>query len=66
MDGLACSTEIRKIEKREGRARMPILALTAFHLSEFAMKCAEAGMDDFISKPTSIRELKEKLTKWIQ
>jgi len=64
MDGLACSKEIREMERIEGKPRIPILALTAFDYSDYTTKCAEAGMDDFISKPTTMHELKEKIEKW--
>jgi PAS domain S-box-containing protein len=39
----------------------PILAMTAHAFKEEEVRCKEAGMNDFISKPIKIDELKHKL-----
>ncbi|HXB40956.1 MAG TPA: response regulator [Bacteroidia bacterium] len=41
--------------------KTPILAMTAHAFSEEKTKCKKAGMDEFISKPIRINELKQKL-----
>jgi PAS domain S-box-containing protein len=41
--------------------KTPILAMTAHAFSEEKTKCKKAGMDEFISKPIRIDELKQKL-----
>jgi two-component system sensor histidine kinase/response regulator len=56
MDGLEATARIRELEKRSG-AHMPIIALTASNLEEDRERCFEAGMDNCITKPISIRDL---------
>jgi PAS domain S-box-containing protein len=63
MDGYELSTAIRA-EQAEG-ARMPILALTANTLKGEAQRCREVGMDDYLSKPLQLADLKSALDKWL-
>jgi CheY-like chemotaxis protein len=48
MDGLEAARAIRSTER--GRS-LPIMALTAYALSDYKARCIEAGMDAFVSKP---------------
>lgn len=51
MDGYTATRMIRDLEKRTGRAKTPIVALTA-HLCEADVRAsAEAGCDDHMAKP---------------
>ncbi len=43
----------------------PIIAMTANALEDDREKCITAGMDDYISKPVTIKVLEETLRKWI-
>jgi signal transduction histidine kinase/ActR/RegA family two-component response regulator len=56
VDGYAATSEIRRAEG--GRRRIPIIALTAHALPEDRRRCMEAGMDDFITKPVGLDDLR--------
>jgi two-component system, sensor histidine kinase and response regulator len=63
MNGLECTKKIRKIEKDRG-IRTPIIAITADAMPGVSEKCIEAGMDDYLSKPFSLRQLTDKISSW--
>ncbi len=63
MDGLDCTKKIREMEKQTGR-HTPIIASTACCFPSDQALCAEAGMDDFLGKPFTLEQLKDKLNKW--
>lgn len=65
MDGYALASAIREVETREGRAHIPIIAWTAKTFPEDSAVCAKAGMNDFLSKPATQRELTQILAKWL-
>jgi PAS domain S-box-containing protein len=56
MDGLTATTLIRQREK--GRARTPIIALTANAMSGEYDRCMSVGMDGFLTKPLNIERLR--------
>jgi len=62
-DGLTTTLAIREREAEEGRARLPIVALTANAMSGFDITCREAGMDDYLTKPLHQHELAEALAR---
>ena len=64
-NGLSCTQRIREIDKLKGR-HTPIIAVTALAMSGDKEKCLAAGMDDYLSKPFTMGELKEKLAFWLQ
>lgn len=43
----------------------PIIALTAYALSDDEQQCLAAGMNDFLSKPFRQAALKEVMTRWL-
>ena len=59
MDGIEAAREIRAGEQRSGRARTPIVALTADALEDGKRACREVGMDGFLTKPVDPAELEE-------
>jgi HPt (histidine-containing phosphotransfer) domain-containing protein len=63
MDGYDLTLQIRLTEG--GRARMPIIALTANALKGEAERCLAVGMDAYLSKPAPLAALAEALEKWM-
>ncbi len=63
MDGYDLTARIRAAE--DGRARMPIIALTANVIRGESARCLAAGMDDYLSKPAPLTALAATLEKWL-
>jgi two-component system, sensor histidine kinase len=57
MDGLVATREIRQAEAQTGRARTPIIGLTANAMTHQAAAYLAAGMDCVVAKPIRIEEL---------
>ena len=62
MDGLEATRAIRAREQAGGRARTPIIAVTASVLSHETEAYLEAGMDAVVAKPVDADTLMEILT----
>ena len=56
LDGIKATKEIRELDQAEGDA-IPIVALTASAMRGDREKYAEAGMNDYVSKPVNKRAL---------
>jgi len=63
MDGFQATAELRRLEKSRGRRR-PVIALTANAMAEDRERCLNAGMDDYLSKPVRIEDLRAMLERW--
>ena len=59
MDGPTACREIRRLEEERYLARVPIVALSATPSNEDREECINAGMDGFLAKPFTDRELLE-------
>ncbi len=57
MDGIAATRAIRELEAAEGRARTPILALTANAMTHHVAEYLAADMDGFVAKPIEVGQL---------
>jgi two-component system sensor histidine kinase/response regulator len=62
MDGLAATSIIRDGEQGTGR-HIPILALTAHAMAGDRERCLAAGMDGYVSKPLSAKELRKAIAE---
>jgi signal transduction histidine kinase/ligand-binding sensor domain-containing protein/CheY-like chemotaxis protein len=65
MDGYTAAHEIRGLERKSKFQPTPIIALTAGFDKEDELRCRNAGMDHYITKPFSISELKMVLQSFI-
>ncbi len=63
LDGYGAARELRELE--QGEQHVPIIALTANAMSNDRDKCLAAGMDDYLSKPVDIEDLRKALQRWV-
>jgi CheY-like chemotaxis protein len=63
MDGPTAARTIREREPASGRARVPIIALTADVMSHQLEGYRAAGMEAFVAKPIAIAELYEAIAR---
>ena len=63
MDGPTAAAEIRRLESETGRARTPIVALTANVMPHQVADYTRAGMDGLIAKPINVAALFETIEK---
>lgn len=63
LDGYDTTRRWRDIERADGRARVPIVALTASAMAEDRQKCLDAGMDDYLTKPVVLDDLRAMLIR---
>ena len=65
LDGYGATVKIRQWEADSQRPRLPIVALTADAFEEDRQHCLAVGMDDFLTKPIALDDLKAVLAKWL-
>ncbi len=64
MDGRQTTEAIRHWEHTSGSAPLPIIALTAHALANEKRSLLQSGMDDYLTKPISDRQLAQVVLKW--
>jgi CheY-like chemotaxis protein len=62
MDGIECAKRLREIDKIKD-IYTPIIALTA--MTDQRENCLVAGMDDYLTKPYDIKDLRKMLLRWV-
>jgi len=60
IDGYQATGMIRQSDKN-----VPIIAMTAKALKEDKEACFDSGMDDYLTKPVSLEQLKDMLRKYM-
>ena len=65
MDGYEATQHIRQLEREGGKPHLPVIALTASAYEEDRIRCMNAGMDDFLTKPVNMGSLQTVLNKWL-
>ncbi len=63
MDGFQATAAIRSWEHDQG-GHLPIIAMTAQALKGDRERCIAAGMDDYITKPVRLDDLRHALARW--
>ena len=64
MDGYQATRLIREYEELEQLPRVPVIAVTANALEGDYERASAAGMDDYLTKPIRLPELRELLSRW--
>ena len=64
MDGFTATRAIRAAEAVSG-VRVPIVAMTANAFKEDREACLDAGMDDYLSKPVRMNDLRTMTERWV-
>jgi len=66
MNGFEATNAIQCFQQQNGQKKTPIIALTANAFDNDRTKCLKAGMDDYISKPATRKQLSEILARWLK
>ena len=64
MDGFEAAHNIRIREQQTG-GHLPIVAMTAQAMKGDQERCFAAGMDDYLSKPVRLADLRQILERWL-
>lgn len=65
MDGFEATREIRRGAAGACNREIPVIALTAHATREKRKKCFEVGMNDFLTKPLRVDELRSLFGRWL-
>lgn len=65
MDGFEATRHIRAGRGSKRYQQIPVIALTANAMRSDQMRCQDAGMNDYLSKPIEAAQLETLLRKWL-
>jgi CheY-like chemotaxis protein/HPt (histidine-containing phosphotransfer) domain-containing protein len=65
MDGLEATRQIRQQQAAAATPEIPVIAVTAYAVTEYRERCIAAGMDDFLTKPIHSQSLAEAISRWL-
>ncbi|MFJ5831835.1 HAMP domain-containing protein [Streptomyces sp. NPDC093089] len=65
MAGMDGYTTIQAIRRMPGRARLPVIVVTAKAMPGDRAEALAAGADDYVSKPVDGEELTDKISAWL-
>lgn len=65
MDGYEATRRIRRSESDVRNPRIPVVAMTAHALEADRLRCLDAGMNDYLTKPINAQDLGGILEKWL-
>lgn len=64
VDGHCCTKKIRSLSEKT--SDIPIIAVTGNDSVANRMTCVESGLDDFLRKPFTVEELRDKISFWLR
>ena len=64
MGGLEATQRIREMETQRG-GHVPIIAMTARAMAKDRENCMAAGMDDYLSKPIRVAQVRDAIEQWV-
>jgi CheY-like chemotaxis protein len=64
INGFECVAKIREIEKVTG-IHTPIIGMSASQKLDIKEKCMQAGMNGYLSKECSNKEIEDEVRKWV-
>ena len=64
LDGLGATRQIRRTEREQVRARVPVVAYTS--VSGIRLQLSDFGMDGVLAKPCEMPTMRECLLRWCQ
>ncbi len=65
LDGLQATEKIRRYQKENGLAPVPIIALTANVIDGDEQRCLAAGMNGYLEKPIRLEDIQIALESWL-
>ena len=66
MDGYESTCRVREREMQGGGPRAVIIALTGNAMEGDRQKCLQAGMDDYLTKPFTLNDVSQVLSRWLK